>query len=257
LVHGNTMMYPLHGLAAQGLVTVSMNYRMNRLGFFAHPALAEEAQGEPRANYGHMDQRAALQWVQRNIGAFGGDPGQVTIFGESAGGASVLTHLVSPLHRGLFHRAILESPGVPSPRAASLPLTEMWDAEQRAVEYARSLGINRDGAEGLAALRALPAEQLVENTSMGEVIAGWQSHDPVMGVPGPILDGQIYPDTPEAILAAGQQAMVPIIIGANSADLGVGLAASKEDLFAYFGAASPRARGARTRRLLPWVSRRW
>jgi para-nitrobenzyl esterase len=83
---------------------VSMNYGLGRLGFFAYPALAAEAPDEPRGNYGFLDQRAALEWVQRNIAAFGGDPKQVTIFGESAGGGSVMVHLTSPVPRGLFHR---------------------------------------------------------------------------------------------------------------------------------------------------------
>jgi para-nitrobenzyl esterase len=242
LAHGNTAQYPLHALAAQGIVAVSMNYRMGRLGFFAHPALADEAPGEPRGNYGHLDQRAALQWVQRNIAEFGGDPGQVTLFGESAGGASVLAHTISPLSRGLFHRVILESPGVPTPRAKALPLTELRDAEQRAIAYARSVGINRDGAEGLAALRALPAETLIDGASAGQILAGMMKQYPVVGVSGAILDGQVFPETPEAAYAAGRQAMVPLIVGANSADLGVGLAASKDDLFALFGRQAAEAR---------------
>jgi para-nitrobenzyl esterase len=242
LAHGNTPQYPLDALAGQGVVAVSMNYRMGRLGFFAHPALAAEAPEEPRGNYGFLDQRAALQWVQRNIAAFGGDPAQVTIFGESAGGGSVLAHLVSPLSRGLFHRAILQSPGVPTPRAAAIPLTELADAERRAIAYARSVGINRDGADGLAALRALAAEKLVEDASAGAVLAGMASQDEVVGVAGAILDGQFLPETPEAAFAAGRQAMVPLAVGANSADLGIGLAATKDDLFALFGSRAAEAR---------------
>ena len=110
LVHGRTALYPADALAKQGIIVVSMNYRMGRLGFFAHPALVAEAPDDVRGNYGYMDQRAALQWVQRNIAAFGGNPTAVTIFGESAGGGSVLVHLTSPLSRGLFQRAIMQSP---------------------------------------------------------------------------------------------------------------------------------------------------
>ena len=102
LVHGSSTLYPVDALAAQGVVVVSLNYRMGRLGFFAHAALAAEAPNDVRGNYGYMDQLAVLKWVQRNIAAFGGDPKQVTIFGESAGGGSVLVHLVSPMSRGLF-----------------------------------------------------------------------------------------------------------------------------------------------------------
>jgi para-nitrobenzyl esterase len=98
LAHGNTRQYPADALAAQGVIVVSMNYRMGRFGFFAHPALAEEEPDDPTGNYGYMDQLAALQWVHRNIAAFGGDPQKVTIFGESAGGGSVMAHMVSPYH---------------------------------------------------------------------------------------------------------------------------------------------------------------
>ena len=101
--------YPADALAAKGVIVVTMNFRLGRLGYFAHPALAAEAPGDVRGDYGFMDQRAALQWVQRNIAAFDGDPKQVTIFGESAGGGSVMAHLVSPMSRGLFARAILQT----------------------------------------------------------------------------------------------------------------------------------------------------
>ncbi len=110
MVHGTSAIYPLDGMAAKGIVMLSMNFRLGRLGYFAHPALAAEAPNDVRGNYGFMDQLAALKWVKRNIAAFGGDAHQVTIFGESAGAGSVLAHLVSPISRGLFQRAILQSP---------------------------------------------------------------------------------------------------------------------------------------------------
>ena len=97
--------------ARQGVILVTFNYRLGRLGFFAFPALSREHPDELKGNYGYMDQIAALQWVQQNIAAFGGDPSNVTIFGESAGGVSVHTLLTSPLSRGLFHKAIIESGG--------------------------------------------------------------------------------------------------------------------------------------------------
>jgi para-nitrobenzyl esterase len=115
LVRGGAELYPGDFLALQGLVVVSFNYRLGRFGFFAHPALAREEPNAPRGNYGYMDQIAALQWVQRNIAAFGGDPNNVTIAGESAGGGSVLVLLTSPMARGLFHRAIVQSAGIPRP----------------------------------------------------------------------------------------------------------------------------------------------
>ena len=146
-------------LAKLGVVFVSMNYRMGRLGFFAHPALLAETPDELHGDYGHMDQRSALQWVQRNIAAFGGNPKAVTIFGQSSGGGSVMVHLTSPLSRGLFQRAIMQSPGSPTARAKVFRLTELSDAEKMAVDYARSLGITAEGPDSLgSAARAAGGE---------------------------------------------------------------------------------------------------
>ena len=103
--------YDGSAFARRGVVFVSFNYRVGRFGFFGHPALTKEAAGAPLGNYGYLDQIAALQWVKKNIGAFGGDAGNVTIFGESAGGGSVFMLMTSPLARGLFHKAIVESGG--------------------------------------------------------------------------------------------------------------------------------------------------
>ena len=235
LVHGRTSLYPADALARQGVVVVSMNYRMGRLGFFSHPALAAEAPDDVRGNYGFMDQRAALQWVQRNIAAFGGDPQAVTIFGESAGGGSVIVHLTSPLSRGLFHRAILQSPGVPTARAKVLPLTELRDAEKMAVDYARSVGITAEGAAGLRALRALSADKLTEGASAPQEIAALSTRKLIVGVAGAILDGRLVVEAPEAAFAAGRQAMVPVVVGANDRDLYADTAVSEEELFARFG----------------------
>lgn len=244
LAHGNTPQYPGEALARKGVVFVSMNYRMGRLGFFAHPALTSEATDEVQGNYGYLDQQAALKWVQRNIAAFGGDPKQVTIFGESAGGGSVMVHLVSPMSRGLFQRAILQSPGIPTGRAKALPLTLLVDAEKSGIAYAKSVGITGDGAQALAALRALPAEKLLENASAKEVLVGLASSKPIPGVPGSILDGRLVPAAPETLFAEGKQAAVPVIVGANDRDLGLGMAASKDALFAPFAALGSEARAA-------------
>ncbi len=235
LVHGGAPIYPADALAEQGVVVVSMNYRLGRLGFFAHPALAAEAPGDPRGNYGYLDQQAALQWVQRNIAAFGGDPTKVTIFGESAGGGSVMVHLTSPLSRGLFHRAIMQSPAIPTARTHVIPLTELADAETMAVDYARSVGVTADGDGALVALRALPAAKLVEGASASEVIEALSADKRVVGVAGAIRDGRLVVEAPEAALAAGRQMRAPVMVGANNRDLGVGAANSKEELFAIFG----------------------
>jgi para-nitrobenzyl esterase len=119
-----------------------------------------------------MDQ-VALKWVRRNIGAFGSDPHEVTIFGESAGGGSVMVHLTSPLSQSLFQRAILQSPG-PTARAKVMPLTELGDAEKMAVDYAHSVGVAGDGAAAVAALRALPAAKLVEGRPAKPSSRRWQ-----------------------------------------------------------------------------------
>lgn len=242
LAHGNTPLYPADALAAQGVVVVSMNYRIGRLGFFAYPALAAERPNEPVGNYGYLDQLAALKWVQQNIAAFGGDAGRVTIFGESAGGGSVMSHMISPMSRGLFQGAILQSPGLPTAREEALAQTPLAEAEKQALAYAHSLGIDNDGAKGLAALRALPAEKLIEEASAQEVLAALASGKPVTGVAGSIVDGRFLTETPEAAFAAGHQAMVPVIVGANNRDIGLGTADTKDDLFALFGAHSSEAR---------------
>jgi para-nitrobenzyl esterase len=226
---GTSTDIPGDALARQGVIVVSMNYRLGRLGFFAHPALLEEDPDELHGNYGYMDQISALRWIRRNISAFGGDSSAVTIFGESAGGGSVMVHLTSPLSRGLFQRAIMQSPAIPTSRARVTPLTELASAEVMAVDFARSLNVDGEGPTALEALRRLSASRLVEGTSG-------------IGMARAIRDGKLVVDTPEAVLGSGNQSAVPVIIGANDRDLGIGIAASQEELFAIFG---PRAVEAR------------
>ena len=242
-VRGQTSLYPQgDALARQGVIFVSMNFRVGRLGFFAHPALLAETPDEVHGNYGYMDQRSALQWVQRNIAAFGGNPKAVTIFGQSSGGGSVVAHLTSPLSRGLFQRAIMLSPGFPAPRAKAGPLTELSDAETMAVDYAHSLGITADGPAALAALRALPAEKLVEGTDHEAEEAALAAGKPLIGVAGPMLDGKFIVEAPEFVLAAGREAKVSVMIGATDRDHAQGSAESKDALFAIFGANAVQAR---------------
>jgi para-nitrobenzyl esterase len=224
LVTGAASIYPGSGLARQGIVVVTFDYRLGRLGFFAHPALARESPGDPRGNYGYLDQLAALKWVQHNIAAFGGDPENVTIAGESAGGGSALVLLTSPMARGLFARAILQSPGIPTARAEVLPMRSLGDAEKIARKYALARGIEATGRAALAALRALPADTLIAGTEDS------------------IVDGRLVVETPEAALLAGKQAQVPVIVGANDYDLAVSSARSKDELFAIFGSFEARAR---------------
>jgi para-nitrobenzyl esterase len=240
LVRGGASDYPGEFLARQGLVVVTFNYRLGRLGFFAHPALARESPAEVRGNYGYMDQIAALQWVQRNIAAFGGDPERVTIAGESAGGGSVLVLLTSPLARGLFRGAILESAGIPSARAGASPMRPLAAAETIALEYARGLGIEGDDEAALEALRALPTATLVGDLE-GTVLSILGGPE-VPGLAHSIIDGRLVAETPEAALRGGRQARVPVITGANDADLAMSPARHKEPLLALFGPLEPQAR---------------
>jgi len=233
LVRGGTALYPGHGLAAEGVVVVSMNYRLGRLGFFAHPALAAETPGEPHANYGYLDQIAALRWVQANVAAFGGDPKNVTLFGQSAGGGAVLVHLTSPLARGLFQRAILESPGAPTARALMTPMADLDVAHTVATDYAHSLGI--DGDDAPARLRALPATTLLEGASGPEVLAAIAARKRVPGFAMAIVDGKQVVDVPEQALLDGTQAKLPILVGATARDLALGVAATKDELFDALG----------------------
>ncbi|MFA7416245.1 MAG: carboxylesterase family protein [Rhizobium sp.] len=242
MVRGGANIYPLQVIAAQGVIGVSINYRLGRLGFFAHPALARE--GEVRGNYGYLDQLAALKWVRNNIAAFGGDPANVTIFGESAGGGSVLAHLVSPMSKGFYERAILQSPGTPGGRSSEIPMSTLEEAEKSALDYAKLLGI--DGTDEAAArdLRDLSPQTLVAGAGGPEVLGALARKTTVPGMAMAIIDGQFISETPEATFEAGRQNKVPLMLGANSRDLGLGVADTKEALFATFGSEAQAAAAA-------------
>jgi para-nitrobenzyl esterase len=189
---------PLYGgesLARRGVVVVSVNYRLGALGFLAHPELSAESGGSS-GNYGLLDQVAALQWVQRNIANFGGDPGNVTVFGQSAGAMSVSLLMASPRAKGLFHRAIAQSGGVFEPLQLA-PGYRLANAEKDGVAYAAALG-----ASTLAGLRVLPAERLLVGS------AGQVSH--------PVFDTDVLPYTPYEAYVAGRMAKVPVLMGANA-----------------------------------------
>ncbi len=223
--------------ARQGVVLVTFNYRLGRLGFFAFPALGREHPGELKGNYAYMDQIAALKWVQKNIAAFGGDPKNVTIFGESAGGVSVHTHLTSPLSRGLFQKAIIESGGGRDGVLTGRPMRADGvdplypvSAETIGVNFARRHGIQGVDAAALAKLRALSATEIVDG---GQETAG--PNGPVT-YSGPILDGRLTAETAQSAYEAGRQMRVPLIIGSNSADfVGFISAETKEAMFSQFG----------------------
>ncbi|XVV10198.1 carboxylesterase/lipase family protein [Actinoplanes sp. CA-131856] len=230
--------------ARQGVVLVTINYRLGRFGFFAFPGLTAEQPGKVVGNYAYLDQIAALQWVRHNISAFGGNAGNVTIFGESAGGVSVHTHLTSPLSRGVFDKAIIESGGGRDGVLTGRPLRADGadpyypvSAETIGVNFARRYGIEGTGAAALAQLRALTTAQVVDGGQESDGPGGPPTY------PGPILDGKLVVETAESAYRAGRQKRAPVMIGTNSADfIGFVSAASKDELFAQFGANAARAR---------------
>ncbi|EJL34371.1 carboxylesterase type B [Caulobacter sp. AP07] len=219
--------------AKQGVVFVSFNYRVGRFGFFAHPALTKENPKGPLGNYGFMDQIAALKWVQRNIAAFGGDPANVTIVGESAGGFSVHTLLTSPAAKGLFHKAIIESGGgrgtmTPGRKVSGQAPGGPASGESIGVAFAQKAGVSGEDAAALAALRALPADKVVDGLNMMSMFG-----NPTYA--GPMTDGQIVVDEPETIYRAGGGANVPLMVGATSMDIGFSFARSLDEVYAPFG----------------------
>ncbi|AMY11964.1 Fumonisin B1 esterase [Luteitalea pratensis] len=233
--------------AKQGVVLVSLNYRVGRFGFFAFPALNGEHPEETKGNYAYMDQIAALQWVKRNIAAFGGDPSNVTIFGFSAGGVSVHSLLASPMGRGLFHKAIAESAGSRDSVLTARPMrgdgvdpNYPVSAETIGTTFARSMGIEGTDAAALASLRALSADQVLRGAP-----APAGANTPQVETT-PILDGKLITETAEAAYKAGRQPKVPLLVGSNSADTAGNRvkATTKEQLWARFGKWSDQARAA-------------
>ena len=179
-------------LAARGILVVTLNHRLNALGFLAHPELTAESGHRASGNYGLLDLVAALQWVKRNIAAFGGDPDKITIAGESAGSESVSALMASPLAKGLFARAIGESSALFASPLRALPT--LAQAEAAGLDLMRKLG-----AKTLAELRALPGEAILAAA-------------PGLGF-RPIADGWFLPRAPDDIFAAGEQSDVPLMAG--------------------------------------------
>src|SRR5437868_7459236 len=201
--------------AKSGVMLVSFNYRLGRFGTFAHPALSAEQPTGPQVNYGLMDQIAALNWVRKNIAAFGGDPSNVTIFGESAGGMSVFTLMTTPLAKGLFHKAIVQSGGGRAPVLRPRAIRGTPDsAEAVGVAFAKKFGIEGEGADALAKLRALPAADLAKNLNLTFMMRGEPTY-----IGGPVQDGEIIVGSASELFAAGKGARVPLMIGATSMDI--------------------------------------
>src|SRR6516225_1709897 len=199
-IHGGALLvgesddYDPVRLVQRGVVVVTINYRLGVLGFLAHPALTEESPEHASGNYGLMDQQAALRWVRRNIRAFGGDPDNVTIFGESAGGLSVHSQLASPLAAGLFHKAIVES------GAYSLVPPSLSAAKAAGAAFAASAGC-ADPSTAAACLRSLPVATILAHQPSGTMV--------------PNLDGFVLPQTVRAAFSTGQFNHVPVIEGSN------------------------------------------
>jgi para-nitrobenzyl esterase len=182
-------------LAHKGVIVVTIAYRLGPLGFLAHPALTHESPHHSSGNYGLMDQIAALEWIQRNIAAFGGDPKNVTIAGQSSGGMSVSILMASPLAKGLFQRAIGESGGLFEPTQLA-PKYLLANAERDGEKYAASLG-----ATSLQQLRKLPASQLTGNAG---------------GIVHPVIEPYVLPVSPYEAFTSGQQNDVPLLLGSNA-----------------------------------------
>jgi para-nitrobenzyl esterase len=192
--------YDGEAMAKKGIVVVTANHRLNIFGFFAHPELSAEASYKASGNYGLLDQHATLEWVKKNIAAFGGDPSKVTIAGESAGSISVSAQMSSPLSKGLIAGAIGESGAGINPTLAPVPLAE---AEKTGLEFAKNAGFPT-----LAQLRALSTREVYEIYNDSKRF----------GFPT-VIDGYFYPKTIPQIFNAKQQAQVPLLLGWNSAEI--------------------------------------
>ena len=193
---GSVPQYAGNQLAARGVIVVTLNYRLGVLGFLAHPDLNKQSPNGSSGNYGLLDQIAALQWVKRNIAAFGGDPDQVTIFGQSSGAFSVSMLIVSPVAKGLFRRAIGQSGGVFEPVELDPSFTPKGAAEA-GVRFA-----DRAGAKSIKDLREVPASSLLK----------------VRFHPQFNIDGHAIPAAPHDAYAAGRQNPVDLLIGSNASE---------------------------------------
>ncbi len=214
---GSEPRYEGLSLARRGIVTVTVNYRLGIFGFFSHPELTRESPHHASGNYGLLDQSAALQWVQQNIAAFGGDPARVTIAGESAGSFAVSALMASPLSRKLIAGAIGESGSLLGAHS-TVPLTE---AEQAGVKFAGNVNANT-----LALLRAIPADSLLKASSK-----------PGMPRFSVDVDGYFFPSSPVTIYSTGQQAQVPLLVGWNSMEGNGSSITGKDPTIAGFTAA--------------------
>ncbi len=231
--------------AKQGVILVTINYRLGRLGFFAFPALSKEQPNEYKGNYAYMDQIAALKWVKKNIAAFGGDPNNVTIFGESAGGVSVQSLISIPSAKGLFQKGIIESGGGRDGVLTGRPINKEnadsyypVSAETIGVNFAKRYGITETDEVGLAKLRALTVAQIVDKGQERDASSGATTYA------GPILDGKLVVETAQSFYNSNKPSNVSVMIGSNSAEVPAGFinAQNKDELFSLFGKMKDEAR---------------
>ena len=229
--------YAGSAFARHGLVFVSFNYRLGRVGFFDHPAL-ERAHEGPVGNFAIMDMLAALRWVRANIAAFGGDPARVTVMGESSGAASVVALLVSPQARGLFSQAIVLSGASRDFTLGGLTANQGADnAAQRGLRFAAAHGIRGAGANALAQLRMLPSDALLEDQGLG-------LGDRTTYTSGEIVDGTIIVTDPQTAFAGGTANYVPVLVGSTSQELPAVGPSCVSDPLSFFGSDEERAREA-------------
>ena len=197
---GSEARYDGEKMAEEGIVALTVNYRLGVFGFLSHPELTKESPHHSSGNYALLDQNAALRWVQENIAAFGGDPARVTIAGESAGSIAVSAQMASPLSKDLIAGAIGESGAMIFPTLAPVTLEQ---GEKNGLAFAEKVN-----AGSLAALRAMPAQDLLQAASMPGAFSASST-----------VDGYFLPKLPSAIFAAGEQAKVPLLAGWNSAEI--------------------------------------
>lgn len=196
---GSEPRYDGESMARNGIVTVTINYRLGIFGFFAHPELTKESPNQTSGNYGLLDQQAALLWVQKNIAAFGGDPNKVTIAGESAGSFSVSAQMASPISKNLFAGAIGESGSL----LGTFEPKSLRETEQQGSQFAKQLGIN-----SLKELRNMSADKLLQATANQQVMSF-----------SPVIDGYFLTKLPTITFSQGEQAQVPLLVGWNSAEM--------------------------------------
>jgi para-nitrobenzyl esterase len=202
---GSGDLYNSGTLADHGVVLVTINYRLGVFGFLAHPALTTESPHHASGNYGLMDQILALKWVRDNIAGFGGDPTNITVFGQSAGSIDTGILMTSPLAAGRFQKAIGFSGAAFSP-----PLASLTEAEQKGVDTAKALNVPA-GSDGIAAMRNIEAHELI--TKLGSRATDWPGF-------GPDVDGWVLTRSPAAVFAAGDEAPIPLLLGTTSREFG-------------------------------------